>query len=623
MRAARFVWGTQMKTVSNRQFGFQFRRVAGLAFALVTLFAVSGAGDISRNRTAAAADTKITSALVQAFSESPLANTRYIAVLAEQADPANSITDWDAKGRYVLDTLRSKANATQPNVASLLATQRSLGNVERFKSYYIINAFAVWGNLASAEALATLPEVATIDVFPEVTLDTASMAPSASPASVQSAASSADWNVEMVRAPQAWALGYDGTGMTIGSLDTGVRYTHSAIVGKYRGNLGGVFDHNYNWWDAVTGQAAPYDTQGHGTHTTGTLVGDDGLGNRVGVAPGAKWIATKGIADDVTADPDIVEAGQWILAPWDLSGQNADPNKRPVVVGNSWGYGAAGLVFPACSTATFFRDIVQAWTAAGIFPSFSAGNSTVGTKPPAAYPETFETGGLTNGFKIASYSSRGPSCFDNGQHPQLMAGGGDAGFTLDSFVRSASNTSDTGYAYQAGTSMAQPAVAGAVAILKQANPDLTIAETWNILTSTAYFDPSWGERPNDQYGWGLLQIDAAVKKAIPPPPDFNVSANPATQNVKRGQSTTYSVNLGSVNGFAGGVNLRVSGLPAKTTATFSPNPATLSAGGSASSTLLIKTQKATPTGSYTLTITGTGGNPSLSRSAEVTLVVGK
>jgi bacillopeptidase F len=71
------------------------------------------------------------------------------------------------------------------------------------------------------------------------------------------------------------------------------------------------------------------------------------------------------------------------------------------------------VVFPGCATATFFHDIVQVWVAAGIFPSFSAGNAfPQGNRPPAAYPETFETGALGRLNIKASYSAAGPSCYD-------------------------------------------------------------------------------------------------------------------------------------------------------------------------------------------------------------------
>ncbi|HEX8228339.1 MAG TPA: S8 family serine peptidase, partial [Chloroflexia bacterium] len=318
-------------------------------------------------------------------------------------------------------------------------------------------------------------------------------------------------------------MGYDGTGVVVGSLDSGTRWTHEALKPRYRGWNGTTADHNYNWWDPVSQLPAPYDPDGHGTHTMGTILGVDLSANPdrgIGVAPGARWISTNGIATG-SEDSDIIESGEFLLAPWDLTKQNPDPSKRPVVVSNSWGHGPNT---PACPggeplVGEFFRQVVGAWIDAGIFPSFSAGNGfPQGNRVPAAYPETFETGALSKLEQKASYSSQGPSCFDQGQHPQIMAYGGDEGPGLtDDYVRSSYNGSDTEYEYSIGTSMAQPATAGAIAILKQANPDLTIPETWYILTSTASFDPAWlaaGPRPNQIYGWGRLQIDAAVQAAL-------------------------------------------------------------------------------------------------------------
>jgi bacillopeptidase F len=459
---------------------------------------------------------KISNTLRDQFRTDSDGNVRYLLVLSEQADVTNNIRDWKAKGRYVFDKLVQTANATQPKVSAALQQQQVAGNVQRFKSYYIINAFQVVGNLASAENMANLSEVGHLVVFPVVTLDepvTRVAAPQAPNVD------SSEWNVEMVNAPQAWALGYDGTGVTVGSLDTGQRWTHEAIKPRYRGWNGTTADHNFNWWDSVSGQPAPHDENGHGTHTVGTILGIDvepGDDIHVGVAPGAKWISSNGIADGAS-NADIIEAGQFMIAPWDLNKQNANPDLRPVVVSNSWGYGVST---PACPggdplDGEFFRDVVDAWVAAGIFPSFSAGNDFPhGNRIPAAYPETFETGALARQNFKASYSSEGPSCFDLGQHPQIMAGGGDNGpGLLDDLVRSSYNTGDTAYDYLAGTSMAQPATAGAVAILKQANPNLTIPETWYVLTSTALFDPSWGVPPSPLYGWGKLQIDQAVLAA--------------------------------------------------------------------------------------------------------------
>jgi hypothetical protein len=102
----------------------------------------------------------------------------------------------------------------------------------------------------------------------------------------------------------------------------------------------------------------------------------------------------------------------------------------------------------------------------------------------------------------------------------------------------------------------------------------------------------------------------------PGSPDFALSVTPASQTIVRPNNATYTVNVSSTNGFSGNVSLSVSGLPGKTSGSFSPNPV---AGGAGSSVLTITTQRNGPTGTFTLTITGTSG--STSHSQNVTLVL--
>ena len=156
-----------------------------------------------------------------------------------------------------------------------------------------------------------------------------------------------EWGLNAINAPQVWSTFNDrGEGIVISSIDTGVRYSHQALVGHYRGNLGGGnFDHNYNWWDPLhecpTGE--PCDTDTHGTHTMGTMVGDDGDPgpNQIGVAPHAKWIPAKGCCLDTA----LISSGQWILAPTDSDGNNPRPDLRPDIVNNSWGGGSGDPFF--------------------------------------------------------------------------------------------------------------------------------------------------------------------------------------------------------------------------------------------------------------------------------------
>ena len=101
-------------------------------------------------------------------------------------------------------------------------------------------------------------------------------------------------NITYTHAPDVWALGFRGQGITVGGADTGQRWTHNALKPQYRGWDGVAADHNYNWHDAIhdsignpCGNDSPFpcDDIGHGTHTIGTAIGDDGMGNQIGMAP--------------------------------------------------------------------------------------------------------------------------------------------------------------------------------------------------------------------------------------------------------------------------------------------------------------------------------------------------
>ncbi len=107
-----------------------------------------------------------------------------------------------------------------------------------------------------------------------------------------------------------------------------------------------------------------------------------------------------------------------------------------------------------------------------------------------------------------------------------------------------------------------------------------------------------------------------VTITVTPPPDFSLSASPASRTVTRGGSTSYTVTIARLSGFAEAVNFSVTGLPSGVSATFSPNPTT-----GTSSTLSVVTRSTTLAGSYLLTITGTSG--SITHTTSVTLIVKK
>ena len=281
-------------------------------------------------------------------------------------------------------------------------------------------------------------------------------------------------------------------------------------------------DHNYNWWDAIhsgggscgPSRQEPCDDNGHGSHTTGTSIGDDGSGNQIGVAPGAKWIGCRNMDQGVGTPATYTECFEFFIAPWDLDHQNPNPALRPHVVNNSWQCRPS----QGCAPDTL-RTVVENAQAAGIFVEASVDgggpNCSTIANPPAIYTAAFSTGAVYNADFLAPFSGRGPVTIDGSGRikPDIVAPGVN--------VRSSVSTSDSAYSFFAGTSMAGPHVVGVVALLWSARPELVrdIAATKALLGTTAspIATVTNGTQcggidhvPNNHFGWGLVDALAAV-----------------------------------------------------------------------------------------------------------------
>jgi Subtilisin-like serine proteases len=158
-----------------------------------------------------------------------------------------------------------------------------------------------------------------------------------------------------------------------------VRWTHNALKPHYRGWDGSVADHDYNWHDSIHNSVSnpcgndstfPCDDFFHGSHTTGTAIGDDGMGNQIGMAPGAKWIGCRNMDVGNGTPARYIECMQWFLAPTRIGGGDPDPTKAPDITINSWGCPAS----EGCSFDTL-QAAVEAQRAAGIQMVVAAGNS--------------------------------------------------------------------------------------------------------------------------------------------------------------------------------------------------------------------------------------------------------
>lgn len=399
--------------------------------------------------------------------------------------------DFEGRPQALLAALRRTAAATQPDVVDIVDDQP-------VKRFWLINAIAVRATPAEIAELDADPGVERVDADVPVRLAQSS----ADAIDSFPDPGEGDWGLAAIRAPEVWdATGLTGAGIMVGSIDTGVNAAHRELAGKVVG-----------WRDFVNNRPAPYDDNGHGTHTIGTMVGGSEGGAAIGVAPGARVIVAKAIgASGVGPGSALIAAAQWMTDP-DGDPATAD---QPVAVNNSWSAEDAN--------DPWFRTIIRRWVELGITPVFAAGNtgpdaSTVGS--PAGYPEALAVGALNENDTVASFSSRGPVTWLD------LDGTGPARGTVitkpDVSAPGVNITSSTGDGYLAfsGTSMASPHVAGVIALMAQANPQARGATAAEIIRSTAVDRGPAG--PDQRYGSGRIDAVRAVQAVLGPASALNI-----------------------------------------------------------------------------------------------------
>ncbi|MGW2627262.1 S8 family peptidase [Micromonospora taraxaci] len=377
---------------------------------------------------------------------------------------------------------------------------------------------------------------------------------------------SLDRSVPQIGAPTAWQAGFDGTGVTVGVLDTGIDADHP----DFAGHLTEVRD--------FTGGNDPSDAVGHGTHVSSTIVGSGAAsgGRYRGVAPGAKLLVGKVCATTECQDSDIITGMQWLA-----------PQARVVNL-SVGGTDAPGLD----PLETAVQELSHRH---GTLFVVAAGNEgkPKSISSPASADDALAVAAVDADDQRAYFSSRGPRVGDNHIKPEISAPGVD--------IVAAAPGGD--YATMSGTSMATPHVAGTAAILAGQHPDWTGPQLKAALMDSA--KPT-GEDTIYEQGAGRVDIARAVAQPVAADVaaiDFPVQRWPHADDTPVTQVVGYR-NTGSAP-----VTLTLAVAPAPAgMLTVSPATLVVPAGGRAEATITVDTRVDAPDGVYqgALTATGTG-----------------
>jgi hypothetical protein len=284
-----------------------------------------------------------------------------------------------------------------------------------------------------------------------------------------------NWGNDMVNAPEAWARGYTGQGVTVAVIDSGVDISHQDLSNNIWGNTGeiasnGIDDDGNGYTDDVYGwnfgigqnnnnvlPGTSSSGQGHGTHVAGTIAAaNNGIG-MTGVAYNSRIMAIR--MGDVDSQGRFTNGGNLAQA----IRYAVDNGARVINMSLGW------------SDSTALRDALAYAASRNVITVSAAGNSSLSSPGTPAYYATqygLSVGAVDSSRTIASFSNRAGT---NSSMQHVMAPG----------VNVYSTVPGNGYASYSGTSMAAPHVAGVVALMLGANPNLTHAQVRSILTSSA------------------------------------------------------------------------------------------------------------------------------------------
>ena len=429
---------------------------------------------------------------------------RVIVILNEQYNPpqlqsTQSFLDKKQDNKEVVQSMKMQVYGSQSRILDSLEDKQKIGKVKQIRPLWIVNAIGLEATPEVIEELSRREDVA--EIIPDFMVHLVEEPAIQGEAGILSGTPA--WGVENINATDVWEMGFNGTGINVSIVDTGINYSHPDLQANYK--LG---------YDFVNDDPDPMDDDGHGTHVAGTISGTGVGGYQTGVAPGANLFAVKVLGSNGYGNySDIIEGVGWSVA-----------NGADIV--------SLSIGGPHDSSMTAMIDNT---IAAGVLPVIAAGNDGKNGSSTIACPgdelNALTVGATDNNDIIADFSSRGPV---NGYiKPDVVAPG----------VNIYSTSISGGYLIMGGTSMATPHVSGAAALILQAYPDMSPLEVKQLLESTAVDLGTSGK--DNTYGSGRIDVLKAIM--APPPNISNITIYPNPTNINATLNATISHNINNIS----------------------------------------------------------------------------
>ncbi len=433
---------------------------------------------------------------------------------AQMNRQANYFATRSERREFVVNELKAFAEATQFDLRRSLDEMRRNDMTTEPTVLWMANALGLSANKAAIADLARRNDIEIIGYDIE-----RNWIPDGEEATPASATREITPNVTQVGANQVWDLGYTGEGIVVAVIDTGVNYNHLDVA-DHLWDGGTEFPHH--GFDVYNNDNDPMDDHGHGSHCSGTVLGDGTAGSQTGMAPDATLMCVKCLNANGSGGATPISAGiQWAVE------HGCDLFSMSLGISNS-----------TIAERTLLRQTCVAALDAGVVAAIAAGNEgnqmwqapipnnvrVPGSCPPPYMDEVQgeNPGDLTCSVCIgavnyndaaANFTSRGPVTWTNTEfgdypydpgigliRPDVCAPGVD--------IKSLNYQSNTGYTLMSGTSMATPCAAGCMALMLSKDPNLMPADVCRILEETAV---RLAEGKSNTFGFGRIDVLAAVE----------------------------------------------------------------------------------------------------------------